>query len=145
MAKVIRLDNMSATKDGSLIKSAQYIKNNKATKIENGELVEVGDLLPGEREIHEVSEFTEGNGKNVGIVCTPEIDKTKDRTPVTDFINQAGDTIRVMLLHKGDIFSIGNTSTPGADIDIDGTMVAKFQGTEVVMSITYNVYEVKSK
>lgn len=145
MAKVVRLDNLAATKVGSLIKSAKYFNGSDNEKIENGELVEIGKLLADEREIHEATVFTEGSGKYVGLVCTPEIDKTKDSTLVSDFVNEANETIRVFILQKGDIFSIANETFGGVDKYIDGTLVAEFQGTEVEGVLTYNVYEVKAQ
>ena len=138
MAKVIRLDNMAATKVGSLIKSVQFDADT-----ENGTLVEVGKLLAGEREIHEVDDFTAGSGKYVGIVCTPEIDKTKDDALITDFTNKAGEVGRVFILHKGDFYSIAGESA-GADVDIDGDMKSVFQGVELASDgLSYNVYEVQ--
>jgi len=145
MAKVIRLDRLAATKVGSLIRSGKYFDaSDNLADVENGTLVEVEKIMVGEREIHKFTPFTEGAGKNVGIVCTPEIDKTKDNALISDFVNKADDTIRVFILQKADTYSIGNEGS-GVDVDIDGSLIAEYQATEHVMGIDYNVYEVKTQ
>ena len=144
MAKVVRLDNMAATKVPSLIKSAKYMVSNVATAIENGELVTVGALVDGEREIHEATAPVSGD-TNIGIVCTPELLYNQNGVAdgdLANYTNEADAVIRVMILQKGDIFSIAGEST-SADKDVDGEVVAKFMGTEVAGRYTYNVYEVQ--
>ena len=143
MAKVVRLDNMAATKVPSLIKSAKYMESDVATAIENGELVTVGALVDGEREIHEATAPVSGD-TNIGIVCTPELLYNQNGVAdgdLANYTNEADAVIRVMILQKGDIFSIAGEST-SADKDVDGEVVAKFMGTEVAGRYTYNVYEV---
>jgi len=143
MAKVVRLDNMAATKVPSLIKSAKYMESDVATAIENGELVTVGALVDGEREIHAATAPVSGD-TNIGIVCTPELLYNQNGVAdgdLANYTNEADAVIRVMILQKGDIFSIAGEST-SADKDVDGEVVAKFMGTEVAGRYTYNVYEV---
>lgn len=144
MAKVVRLDNMAATKVPSLIKSAKYMESDVATAIENGELVTIGALVDGEREIHEATAPVSGD-TNIGIVCTPELLYNQNGVAdgdLANYTNKADAVIRVMILQKGDIFSIAGEST-SADKDVDGEVVAKFMGTEVAGRYTYNVYEVQ--
>lgn len=144
MAKVVRLDNMAATKVPSLIKSAKYMESDVATAIENGELVTVGALVDGEREIHKATAPV-GGDTNIGIVCTPELLYNQNGVAdgdLANYTNEANAVIRVMILQKGDIFSIAGEST-SADKDVDGEVVAKFMGTEVAGRYTYNVYEVQ--
>ena len=144
MAKVVRLDNMAATKVPSLIKSAKYMESDVATAIENGELVTVGALVDGEREIHEATAPVSGD-TNIGIVCTPALLYNQNGVAdgdLANYTNEADAVIRVMILQKGDIFSIAGEST-SADKDVDGEVVAKFMGTEVAGRYTYNVYEVQ--
>lgn len=133
--KIVRLDVMAATKDDSLVKSAKY-----TGAIQNGEIVELGKLVSGEREIFEAKAATEDSAV-VGIVCTPEV--IYDQTGVGDrdlsnFINADGDIIRVDILTVGDTFSIANEGV-GADKEY-ANITAEFQGTEKVGRYTYNVY-----
>lgn len=142
MAKIVRLDNVAATANGSLLKSAKYFEDSVATAIENGEIVDVEVLVDGEREIHKAVK-AETSSTNVGIVCTPEV--IYDQSGVGDsdlanFTNAADDVIRVALLTQGDIFSIAGEAS-GTDKTF-GNITAKFLGTEKVGRHTYNVYEV---
>lgn len=141
MAKFVRTDNMAATKVPSLIKSAKFYVEEVATKIENGELVTIGSLVAGEREIHKATTPV-AKDTYIGLVCTPELQYEENGYHGVDtFENAANKTLRVFILQKGDIFSIGNEGT-GAD-KVAGTFTAKFQGVETSGRFTYNVYEVQ--
>ncbi len=139
--KFVRTDNMGATKVPSLIKSAKYFESDVAAEIENGELVTIGTLLDGEREVHKAT-TPESGDTYIGIVCTPELEYEETGYHGLDtYKNKADQVIRVFMLQKGDIFSIGNEGS-GADKTVDSNVVAKFIGTEVSGRYTYNVYEV---
>ena len=141
MAKFVRTDNMAATKVPSLIKSAKFYVADVATKIENGELVTIGALVDGEREIHKATTPVEED-TYIGLVCTPELQYDENGYHGVDtFENAADKVLRVFILQKGDIFSIGNEGA-GAD-KTAGTLTAKFLGTETSGRFTYNVYEVQ--
>lgn len=142
--KIIRKDNMAATANGSLIKSAKFYNgSDKTAPVENGTIVSIGTLLNGEREIHKVKAATTTD-TYVGIVCTPEV--LYDQTGVGDsdlsnFRNEADEVITVDVLTVGDIFSVANEGE-GADKKY-ANVTAKFLGTEKVGRYTYNVYEVQ--
>lgn len=141
MAKFVRTDNMAATKVPSLIKSAKFYVDDVATKIENGELVTIGALINGEREIHKATAPV-GEDMYIGLVCTPELQyEEKGYHGVDTFENAADKVLRVFILQKGDIFSIGNEGA-GAD-KTAGALTTKFLGTETSGRFTYNVYEVQ--
>lgn len=141
MAKFVRTDNMAATKVPSLIKSAKFYVADVATKIENGELVTIGALVDGEREIHKATTPVEED-TYIGLVCTPELQYEENGYHGVDtFENAADKVLRVFILQKGDIFSIGNEGT-GAD-KTAGALTAKFLGAETSGRFTYNVYEVQ--
>lgn len=141
MAKFVRTDNMAATKVPSLIKSAKFFVGNVATKIENGELVTIGALVDGEREIHKATTPI-AEDTYIGLVCTPELRYEENGYHGVDtFENSADKAIRVFILQKGDIFSIGNDGI-GAD-KVAGELTAKFLGVETSGRFTYNVYEVQ--
>ncbi len=142
MAKIVRLDNVAATKVPSLLKSAKYMVSDVATEVENGVLVAVGKLVDGEREIHKATEATSGD-ENVGIVCTPELiydERGVGDADLANFKNEADAPIRVAILQRGDIFSVANEGV-GSDKEV-GLLTAVFMGTETVGRYTYNVYEV---
>ena len=139
--KIVRLDNMAATKVPSLLKSAKYFESNVAAAIENGELVTIGELLEGEREIHKAT-LPKSGDTYIGLVCTPEVEyDEKGYHDLDTFANKANEAIRVAMLQKGDIFSIANEGA-GEDKKVESVVVAKFMGEEVCGRFTYNVYEV---
>ena len=141
--KFVRTDNCAFTKVPSLIKSAKYMGENgaTATAIENGELVAIRALMDGEREIHVAVAPTEEDTV-IGIVCTPEVEyDEKGYHDLDTFTNEAGAVIRVGVLQKADIYSVGN-DTNTADVEA-GTLTAKHIATETAGRFTYQVYEVQ--
>ena len=143
MAKFVRIDNCAFTKVPSLIKSAKYMGTDgaTATAIENGELVAIRTLMDGEREIH-VAVKPEETDTVIGLVCTPEVEyDEKGYHGLDTFTNKAGDVIRVGVLQKADIYSVGNDANT-ADIKA-GVVTAKHIATETSGRFTYQVYEVQ--
>lgn len=143
MAKFVRTDNCAFTKVPSLIKSAKYMGADgaTATAIENGELVAIRTLMDGEREIH-VAVTPEETDTVIGIVCTPEVEyNEKGYHDLDTFTNEADSVIRVGILQKSDIYSVGNDINT-ADIEA-GAVTAKHIATETAGRFTYQVYEVQ--
>ena len=143
MAKFVRTDNCAFTKVPSLIKSAKYMgeDGSTATAIENGELVAIRTLMDGEREIHVAVEPGEADTV-IGVVCTPEVEyDEKGYHDLDTFTNEAGAVIRVGVLQKADIYSVGN-DTNTSDVEA-GTLTAKHIATETAGRFTYQVYEVQ--
>lgn len=141
--KFLRKDNMSSIRDLSQIKSAKYFdENDQPAAIENGTIVDIGDLITGEREVHKVTAVT-SSSKYVGIVSTPELEyDERGYHGVDTFINEAGAIIRVDVLHVGDIFTLGNVSAT-TDIAAGANLVAEHQATETIGRYAGQVYEVK--
>lgn len=143
MAKFVRTDNCAFTKVPSLIKSAKYMGTDgaTATAIENGELVAIRTLMEGEREIH-VAVKPEETDTVIGLVCTPEVEyDEKGYHDLDTFTNEAGAVIRVGVLQKADIYSVGNDANT-SDVEA-GTVTAKHIATETAGRFTYQVYEVQ--
>lgn len=107
---VIRTDNVKATKNGA-IRSAKFMVGTTATKIENGNLVQVDTLLDASanREVFKAIAAANATDKNIGVVASPELifDETKHYS-LADFENAAGQVITVLMLEKGDILSISD-------------------------------------
>lgn len=129
---ILRLDNVQATQDNSLMRSGLFYTVSGNTKtptdIDNGLPVNVGALVSGERELRELTAGA-ANSAVLGITSTPELysfDEIYDGTNLIDFYNRAGNAVRVHLLQAGDIFSVsahaitGTAPTVGALIGIDG-------------------------
>lgn len=140
--KFVRTDNCAFTKVPSLIKSAKYMGSDgtTATVVENGVLVAIKGLIKNEREIHIAQDAT-ADDTVIGIVCAPEVEyDERGYHGLETFENEADAVIKVGVLQKGDIFSIGN-ETETTDLTV-GTITAKHIDTETSGRFTYQVYEV---
>jgi hypothetical protein len=169
---VFRSDNMKATKDGS-IKSGRYYVGATATAIENGNIVKLDSLIPGERELWKVVAPGAVTAKNLYIVATPEIvyDETlKSNAALKEFRNEAGANLTLLQLQVGDVFSIsdacitpiddaddipavGNFVVPGAtgtkwveedEIEANEVCYGKIIARETVAGVVLNVIEMQS-
>ena len=73
---ILRLDNVQATQDNSLMRSGLFYTVSGNTKtptdIDNGLPVNVGALVSGERELRELTAGTTSS-KVLGITSTPEL------------------------------------------------------------------------
>lgn len=102
---VVRLDNVSGTKDGSLLKSVKVYKSDAAVAIDNAQLV-----VLGEREGREVYKATaptaESKPKDLVLIASEELFHDETRTHyLTEWVNEAGIACRGYVLHNGDDFS----------------------------------------
>lgn len=159
---IVRTDNMSATRDGSLIVSGRfYDAGDNLAAIENANIVLIKDYDKDEREVRIVTVPTADTEiKNVGLVCTPELiyDESK-RHGLEDFINEAGKEIRVFRLHANDIFSatkeafegtpakgsyavVGNTTKMKVSEVATGSVIGKIVEVETVGADTYYAVQV---
>ena len=144
--KILRLDVMSGNRDNSQVKSARYYNADAVAAVENGTIVAIGGLDEGEREVHKVTPVAESDVL-VGIVSTPELKYDQNGlgdSALANFKNEAGDVIRVHVLHEGDIFSIANLDST-ADLACGAKLVAKHIQTEVCGRYTYQCFEVQAK
>lgn len=95
---IIRLDNVAATKDGTLLKSVKL-----SSELQNGSVVAIGGLATGEREIHSATTPTVST-TYYGILCTPEL-MYDEKKQMDEFINVVDKPARAFIPTKGDIFS----------------------------------------
>lgn len=104
---VVRTDKLAGTTVGTFLASARYYKDSAVAEIENGMAVALGDLETGEREIRKATDVAASTpiGK-VGLVASPEWLDDERKRNLTDFVNLAGDAIRVYILHTGDLFGV---------------------------------------
>lgn len=106
---VFRSDNVKATKTGG-IRSAKFYVSTTLTAIENGNLVQVDELIStANRELFKAIAPSAVTVSNVGVVASPELiyDETTHKS-LADFINPAGQVITVLMLTKGDVLSISD-------------------------------------
>lgn len=161
MSKAIfRADNCAFTKNPALLKSARYYVSSTQTAIQNANVVAIGDLETGEREIHKVVAPT-ATTTYYGIVKTPEV-MYDEKKQLDEFENAAGSVITVGVLQKGDIFSatveaFDTTPTVGKIVELtaattmkivttltaSSTQVGKVIAVETVGAKTFYVVEVQ--
>lgn len=99
MAKaIIRLDNVSATKDGTLLKSVKI-----SSELQNGSVVAIGGLVTGERETHTAT-TPAVDTKYFGILCTPEL-MYDEKKQLDEFTNVVDKPARAFIPTRGDVFS----------------------------------------
>lgn len=160
---VVRTDNMSATKDGTLLRSAKYFAGDAEAAIENGMVVKIGELLVGERELRKATAPAANTPLNeVALVASPEYLVDERMRNFSDFRNEAGDEIRCYKFHSGDTFGVtagcfggaapvvgnvveltaGTTFKAVATATADTTTVGKVIAIETEGSYTYYVVEV---
>lgn len=158
---IVRTDNMSATRDGSLIVSGKFYDNDQAASIDNGNVVVIGDYIKGEREVRKVT-APKGTEKisEIGLIVTPElIYDESTHHGFEDFVNEANKEVTIFRFHANDIFSVtaeafdgvpekdkyavvGNTTKIKVSDNATGTVIGKIVEVEKVGSDTYFVVQV---
>lgn len=112
---VVRTDNMMGTDVGTYLDSVRYYTVETVdgesvdveTAIENGNVVAVGDLLEGERELHRAVAPARNTAiKDIGLVASPEVLYDERKRGLHEFINEAGTNVRIYYLHTGDEFGV---------------------------------------
>lgn len=104
---VVTRERMQTEWDGSKRISAKYLPSGTATAIENGNVVVIGGLVNGERELYTATTPTATSALGaIGLVTTPEVMADERKKNLDEFRNEAGDVITVDKLFPGDIFSV---------------------------------------
>lgn len=104
---VVRIENMSGTKQPVDLLSLKYQESNVNTAIENGRVVLIGALETGEREIRLATVPAANSPLNsVALVASPELMYDERKRNLDEFRNEAGEIARGYRLRSGDIFSV---------------------------------------
>lgn len=124
---IIRLDNVQATHEGSLLKSVKLTE-----ALQNGSVVEIGGLETGEREIHATAK-PKVTTSYYGILCTPEL-MYDEKKQMDEFTNGTDKPARAFIPQKGDIFSatveaFSATPTVGQTVELAASYVLKVSAT----------------
>lgn len=136
---VIRTDNMLGTTVGTHLVSFKYQPSGTDTAIDNGNVVLIGDLLTGEREVHKADTPAKNSalGK-IAIVASVEVMYDEHKKNLDDYYNEAGKICRGFYLHSKDVFSvtadaldIGSDVTPAV-----GSIVELIAGTKLSVVAT---------
>lgn len=134
MAKyaVVRTDNMLGTDARSMLVSIKYKNGSDFAAIENGNVLKVGALIEGEREIYEGGAVA-ANDKitDVVLIASPEVMYDERLKNIDEFINEAGKACRGYRLHSGDVFSVTKEALAGAASPVVGDIVELAKGTKL--------------
>lgn len=140
---IVRTDNMYGTDVRAGLVSIQYMgaDGKTPTAIENGNVLKVGALKTGEREVY-VGGAVAANDKisDVVLVASPEVMYDERKRNLDEFINKAGKNCRGYRLHTGDIFSVTKDALDGATAPAVGNIVELKAGTKlnIVATATAN-------
>lgn len=132
---VVRTDNMLGTDARSMLVSIKYKGTDGATDtaIENGNVLKVGALIEGEREIYVGSDVA-ANDKitDVVLIASPEVMYDERKKNLDEYINEAGKACRGYRLHSGDVFSVTKEALNGTPAV--GNVVELAAGTKLSVS-----------
>lgn len=134
---VVRLDNMSGTTDGTLLRSVRFYDGDKEAAIKNGRVVLIGDLLDGQREVRKATVPAATSPlTHIGLVAAPELMYDERKRNLTEFINEAGENVRVYIPHVRDIFSVTAEALDAAAAIAKGNLVELQAGTKLKVVAT---------
>lgn len=150
MNAVVRTDKMFATDNRAGLVSVRYQPGDSMTAIDNGNVVKLGTLEDGSREVYKGVTPTAGdNIKDIVLIASPEVMYDEHKRNLDEFQNAAGDIARGYHLHTNDIFSVtkealvGATPTVGSVVELTaGTklnVVSSATGTEIGKIIDINI------
>ena len=134
---VVRTDLMAGTDVRSKLVSIEYLgaDGNTPTAIDNGNVLKVGALVEGEREIY-VGEVptAETKANEVVLVASVEVMYDERKQNLDEFENEVGDIIRGYRLESGDVFSVTAEALSGRPAK--GSKVGIGAGTKLVVGNT---------
>lgn len=123
---VIRTDKMYGTDVRSGLVSVRYMgaDGKTATEIENGNVVKIGDLEEGEREVYVATDVAADTAlEDVALIAAPEVPYDERLKNLDEFISEAGTAVRGYKLHTGDIFSVTKEALAGVETPAVGNVV----------------------
>ena len=122
--------------------SAKYLPSGTPTAIENGNVVLIGSLVSGEREIYATSTPAANSALGaIGLVATPEVMADERKKNLDEFRNEAGEVITVDKLFSGDIFSVSIDALTGTKAV--GNVVELQAGTKLNTAATLTASSTK--
>lgn len=134
---VIRTDAMAGTDVRGQLVSVKYMGADGATPtaIENGNVLKIGALMTGEREIY-IGGAVAANDKidDVVLIASPEVVYDERKRNLDDFVNEAGKACRGYHIHSGDTFSVTAEALSGTGTPAVGNIVELAAGTKLAFA-----------
>lgn len=131
---VVRTDAMAGTDVRGQLVSVKYMGANGSTPtaIENGNVLKIGSLISGEREIY-VGGAVAANDKinDIVLIASPEVMYDEHKHNLSDYINEAGKVCRGYHIHSGDTFSVTAEALTGTGTPAVGNVVELAAGTKL--------------
>lgn len=161
MNAVVRTDKMFATDNRAGLVSVRYQPGDTMTAIDNGNVVKIGALEEGSREVYKgVTPAADDAIKDIVLIASPEVMYDERKRNLDEFQNAEGAIARGYHLHTNDIFSVtkealtGDEPTVGKVVELaagtklnvtasaTGTVVGTIIDINVVGRYTYYVIQV---
>jgi hypothetical protein len=107
------------------------------TAIENGNVLKLGNLLPGEREVY-VGGAVAATDKvsDIVLIASPEVIYDEHKRNLDDYINEAGKACRGYHIHHGDTFSVTAGALSGTGTPVIGNIIKLVAGTKLGFAAT---------
>lgn len=138
---IVRTDNMYGTDVRAALVSIKYMGDDGETEtaIDNGNVLKVGALMDGEREVFTGEDVGKADKLNdIVLIASPEVMYDERKRNLDEFQNEAGKICRGYHFHSGDIFSVTKDALAGAAAPAVGNIVELADGTKlnVVTTLT---------
>ena len=141
MAKyaVVRTDNMAGTDVRNMLVSVKYMgaDGSTPTAIENGNILKIGALVTGEREIYVGGAVAKDSKlSDVVLIASPEVMYDEHKHNLDEFINEAKSICRGYKLHSGDVFGVTAEALSGTGTPAVGNIIELAAGTKLAFVAT---------
>lgn len=137
MNAVVRTDKMFATDNRAGLVSVRYQPSDAMTAIDNGNVVKLGALETGSREVYKgITPAASDVIGDIVLIATPEVMYDERKKNLDEFYNAAGDIARGYRLHTGDIFSVTIDALSAAATPQIGNIVELDAGTKLKVVTT---------
>lgn len=131
---VVRTDLLGGTDVRAGLVSIKYMGDDKETPtaIENGNILKIGALVGGEREIYIGEKVaTDDAITDIVLIDAPEVMYDEHKKNLDEYINEAGKACRGYRLHPGDVFSVTKEALDGEAEPAVGNTVELAEGTKL--------------
>lgn len=136
---IVRTDNMYGTDVRAGLVSIKYMgaDGSTPTAIENGNVLKIGALITGEREVYVGGEVAADDKiGDIVLIASPEVMYDERKRNLDEFINEPGKNCRGYRLHTGDIFSVTKDALDGVKAPVVGNVVELAKGTKLNVAAT---------
>ena len=131
MNAVVRTDKMFATDNRAGLVSVRYQPGDTMTAIDNGNVVKIGALEEGSREVYKgVTPAANDAIKDIVLIASPEVMYDERKRNLDEFQNAEGAIARGYHLHTNDIFGVTKEALIGEEPAV-GKIVELAAGTKL--------------